>query len=113
MGRQANLVALVVFKINNTCTRDILTSLLYSGKKYNSAGASLYFFQNITTRSKYHSCIVLFTIKHNTYPPIKTFGGITSIDKNLINMENKKGTVLIRIFIHEIFFEYYLEFLFE
>ena len=32
--------------------------------KYNSAGASLYLIQNITMRSKYNSCIVLFTIKY-------------------------------------------------
>ena len=32
--------------------------------KYNSAGASLYLIQNITMRSKYNSCNVLFTIKY-------------------------------------------------
>ena len=31
--------------------------------KYNSAGASLYLIQNITTRPKYNLCNVLFTIK--------------------------------------------------
>ena len=32
--------------------------------KYNSAGASLYLIQNITTRPKYNSCNVLFTIEY-------------------------------------------------
>ena len=32
--------------------------------KYNSASASLYLIQNIITWPKYHSCIVLFTIKY-------------------------------------------------
>ena len=35
--------------------------------KYNSAGASLYLIQNITTRPKYNSCNVLFTIKYLKY----------------------------------------------
>ena len=41
-------------------------------KKYNSASASLYLIQNITTRPKYNSCNVLFTIKYpclyNSFP---------------------------------------------
>ena len=35
--------------------------------KYNSAGASLYLIQNITTRPKYNSCNVLFTIKYSFF----------------------------------------------
>ena len=57
--------------------------------------------------------LVMFELKHNTYPPIKTFDGINSLHKNQSNMENKKGTVLIMIFIHEMFFEDESEFLFE
>ena len=33
-----------------------------------------------------HSIDRIFNIKHNTYPPIKTFDGITSIVKNQSNM---------------------------
>ena len=67
--------------------------------KYNLAGSSLYLIQNIMIWPKYHSCIVLFTIKHNTYSQIESFDGITSIGENLSKTEKYKGTILIKVFI--------------
>ena len=54
-----NKLALEVYKINNMCTCYILTSLLYSGL-------------NITRRqprSKYNSCIILFSTNYFSFPP--------------------------------------------